>query len=722
MLFLLLCMVTPVFASDDIHPRLMISPADVSLMAEQGPDSPLFSAEVAETRAGVDRYLAELPDVPLPKDPGGGYTHEQHKRNGSLIRDAGVIYQLTGEVAYAEIVRDILLAYAAMYPDLPEHPQKKGQSPGKLFWQSLNEAVWLVYSIQGYDAVIDVLTEQDRTAIEAGLFRPMVSFLADESPQTFDRIHNHGTWAAAAVGMTGYVLNDPEYVEKALYGLKKDGSAGFMKQLDELFSPDGYYSEGPYYQRYAMMPFLFFATAINRNDPARKIFEYRDGVLLKAVYTTIQLSYAGYFFPINDALKDKGLDTIELVYGVAIAFGLTADRSLLSIAREQGRVVLTGDGFAVVQAIEAGEAKPFVFKSMFLRDGSDGEQGALVIMRSDQQALIFKSTAQGMGHGHFDKLAWFYYDNGHEIVSDYGAARFLNVEEKAGGRYLPENNSWAKQTVAHNTLVVDETSHFEGDWKKGELNHPEPLVFEMGDSADIAAARMKGAYEGVVFSRVMMLLKSDLFPRPVVLDVLRIESDENHQYDLPLHYKGQITSVSHDLDPSTRTMTALGDDNGYQHLWLRAQAEVGNGELFKTTWLNDDRFYTYTVLADGQLQAIFTETGAGDPDFNLRREQGLILRAADVSSHTFVSVLEPHGEYNGSREFTTASASHIRELQRASKADTDIIRIVRNDGEYVTVALSWNRDAGEKHSVDFNGTKIEWSGFYRVIDSRGNGK
>ena len=45
--------------------------------------------------------------------------------------------------------------------------------------------------------------------------------------------------------MTGYVLNDKNFVDQALYGLDKSGNAGFLKQLDNLFSPDGYYEEGP---------------------------------------------------------------------------------------------------------------------------------------------------------------------------------------------------------------------------------------------------------------------------------------------------------------------------------------------------------------------------------------------------------------------------------------------------------------------------------------------
>ncbi|WP_205932275.1 hypothetical protein, partial [Pseudomonas viridiflava] len=52
---------------------------------------------------------------------------------------------------------------------------------------------------------------------------------------------------------------------------------------DQLFPPDGYYEEGPYYQRYALAPFILFANAVQRNEPERGIFKRRDGVLLKAV-------------------------------------------------------------------------------------------------------------------------------------------------------------------------------------------------------------------------------------------------------------------------------------------------------------------------------------------------------------------------------------------------------------------------------------------------------
>ena len=708
---------TPASAGE--YPRLLLSPEQAAYIRANFDESPGFAASLAATRDRVDAYFRTPPDVPIPKDPGGGYTHEQHKRNAIAINDAGALYQLTGEEAYADHARQLLLAYAELYPALGTHPKAKDNSPGRLFWQGLNESVWLVYAIQGYDAIHDTLSAADRSVIEKQLLRNMADFLSTGSPRTFDRIHNHGTWAVAAVGMTGYVLDDEDYVRRALYGLEGSGAGGFLKQLDRLFSPDGYYTEGPYYQRYALMPFVLFARAIEANDPGLGIFEYRGGVLLKAIVACVHQSYAGLFFPINDAIKDKGLDTIELRYGLAIAYALTGDRSLLSVAKQQKSYVLTGDGFATAKAIDDGLARPFDYRSVMLRDGHDGESGALVVLRSGSepghQALVFKATAQGMGHGHFDKLNWLFYDNRHEIVTDYGAARFLNVEQKEGGRYLPENESWAKQTVAHNTLVVDGRSHFDGNWKVGQQHHPEQVFFESTGEVQITGAVMEHAYDGVRFERTVAMLRGIVPQRPVVLDIVRVEGDEPRQYDLPLHYNGLFISTSHALDSRTDELAPLGTGNGYQHLWLRASTPVDAGDVFSLTWLNGNRFYTYTALAGDDLEALFTQLGANDPYFNLRREQAVILRVTGAKAATFVSVLEPHGEYNGPEEYTVQSRPRVSALERFNANGADLIRIAASNGNERWLALSHDLRPDRRHSISAAGRTFEWDGFYGLF-------
>src|SRR5690606_32832493 len=100
----------------------------------------------------------------------------------------------------------------------------------------------------------------------------------------------------------------------------------------------------------------------------------------------------------NDAIKDKGLDTIELRYGIATAYALTGDPTLLSIAQMQHPYVLTGDGYRLAKAVDAGLSKPYRYRSKVFRDGPSGKQGALVVLRHgeqpDQRALVFKATSQ----------------------------------------------------------------------------------------------------------------------------------------------------------------------------------------------------------------------------------------------------------------------------------------------------------------------------------------
>jgi len=708
------------------HPNLVINHQDVVAMKKAIKKEGRFKSTFIAQKTSVDTQIKQAITVPVPKDGGGGYTHERHKKNYKLMYNAGVIYQLTGDQKYANYVRDMLFAYAELYPTLPLHPKRKlgKKNPGKLFWQSLNEAVWLVYTSQAYDLVLPSLNASEKAKIETGLLRPIVKFLSVDSPKTFNKVHNHGTWTTAAVGMTGYVLGELDWVEQALYGLDKSGTGGFLRQLDELFSPQGYYNEGPYYQRYALMPFVTFAKAIQANQPERKIFEYRNGIVLKAINTTIQLSYNKLFFPINDSIKSKGTDTIELVNGVTIAYGLTKNTGLLSIAKSQDQILLTGDGLKVADALDNKQETPYHFESVAFGDGNDGKQGALVIMRQNvggDQAVLFKPASQGLGHGHFDKLTWQFYDKGEEIVSDYGAARFLNVEAKSGGGYLPENNSWAKQTIAHNTVVVDEKSHFNGKVKTGNENHPELIFYgenktSNGNVVKVASAKINTAYKDVKLKRTLALIELPKISQSLVVDVFDVVSDNKHQLDLPIHYKGHLIDTNFDLGTKTQSISALGDKNGYQHLWLKAQAQPKSG-LAKVTWLNDNgRFYTQSSIVDGNAEVLFTQLGANDPNFNLRNENAFIYRVNDIKQHSFVSVFEPHGEYNPSKEFTKDASSKLSQLTHHKVKGVDLVTF--SFGGTVDYVLAFNSKNSESLSINFsyNGKSFEFTGHFKLFE------
>lgn len=684
------------------HPCLLLTQKGVEQIKSQNKAAVLFNTALGQTQKQTDVVLTQPIDVPVPKDAGGGYTHEQHKRNYNNMYNAGVMFQLTGEKKYAEYVKSLLFKYADMYPALPLHPIQKSSYRGKLFWQGLNECVWLVYTSQAYDCIYTSLTKKERKFIEDNLFRPMVKFIAIDNSSTFEKIHNHGTWAVAGVGMISYVMGDKDMLEKALYGLDKSGKGGFIRQVNQLFSPDGYFKEGPYYQRYSLQPFIMFAQAIDNNEPERKIFEFKNGVILKAVTTLLQMTEAnGQFFHFNDAL-DKTWHSTELVWGVDIAYNKTGDKELLSIAKKQNTVILNESGYKVASEIE--QAVPFVHKTMVIRDGADGDEGGIGILRSrnedNESCIALKYTSQGMGHGHFDKLSFTYYDNNAEIIQDYGAARFLNIEPKNGGHYLPENNSFGKQTISHNTLVVDEKSHFDGKLDEASKYSPAFYAFVNTDNVKMISAKDTHAAPGVAMQRSLLLVSHPAFEHPLVVDVFRAKSELKHQYDLPFYFKGHLINTDYHYKAFDTSRFLLGSKNGYQHLWVEAQGSTDR-KTAATTWLNGNRFYTLTTVTDKDTEIFLNRIGGSDPNFNLRNEPCFMLRQKEAGNHTFVSVIEAHGEYNPRLEYTLAPYTNIQDVQIITDTEEyTIVKIVAKGGQFITICIANENSAPDaRHKV-----------------------
>ena len=155
-----------------LHPKLILTKQGVADIRAQLGTIPLFDESLAQTKAAIDAEIASGIHMPIPKDLSGGYTHERHKKNFLVLQKAGVLYQILDDEKYAKYVRDVLFAYAEMYPTLPVHPQTRSYARGKLFWQCLNDSNWLVYTSQAYDCIYDWLKEEERETLENNLFRP----------------------------------------------------------------------------------------------------------------------------------------------------------------------------------------------------------------------------------------------------------------------------------------------------------------------------------------------------------------------------------------------------------------------------------------------------------------------------------------------------------------------------------------------------------------------
>lgn len=644
-----------------------------------------FESSYAYAKHVADEALSKPIDVPVPHDAAGGYTHEQHKNNYYAMYYAGFLWQDTGDKRYAEFVKEMMLQYAALYPTLGEHPYKGSPVPGRLFWQTLNESVWLVHTAQAYANIRDYLTPAERDSIEQHLLFPVADFIergTKANYDTFNRMHNHATWACAAVGITGYATGNRELVERALYGSNKDGHAGFLLQMEQLFSPDGYFTEGAYYLRYAIWPFMLFAKVIEENEPDLHIFAYRDGILLKAVNALIQQAYDGVIIRANDALR-KTYSTQEIVAAVDIAYWASRDPELLSIAAEQGSFVLSEAGRVTAQAVADGKAKPFRYHSMLYRDGADGTKGGLAIIRGDEKRdgflFTMKATSHGLSHGHYDKLTIALYDDGQEILTDYGAARFLNIESKSGGRYTHENDTYAQQTVAHNTAVVDGISHFHGDYQTSMRYSPVITYVSLTDSISIISALDTCAYEKerVRMQRTVAVMQPEVLGTefPYVIDIFRLSSPEKHTYDLPFHFNGHLINSSFVAHKQKDHLCAMPGGYGYEHLWKECESPITTDNAWFTI-LQGERFYSVTTTLNEGASALMVRSGANDPNNNLRCEPAIIFRQQGKAHHVFASAIEPHGLFDPNLELT-----------KGYLPQTESIRVLADDDRSTTVEI-----------------------------------
>ena len=740
LLLLVITLATPLLVKAQEHPNLILTKAGVEKVRQNLGQVPLFDATVQSVKREVDAEIALGIDTPIPKDFSGGYTHQRHKLNFQVAQKAGALYQILQDDKYAQYIKDMLFQYEAMYKDLPVHPQERSYARGKLFWQCLNDSNWLVYMSQAYDAIYDTLSAKEREKLENNLFRPFADFISIGNPQFYNRVHNHSTWGNAAVGMIALVMNDEELLQRALYGIEDDGlelggrdndggfikvagqKAGFLANLEDPFSPDGYYTEGPYYQRYAMYPFLIFGLAMHNVKPEKEVFSHKDNVLLKGVDALLNLTDAdGEFFPLNDGQKGMSYYTPALVTAVDIAYHYGAQNpQLLSIAEKQNEVLLDQSGLSVAMAIRDGKTQPFVKNSINLTDGQKGEQGGVGVLRygNEELSLVFKYAAQGLSHGHYDKLSFSLYEKGDEVVQDYGLARFVNIGQKGGGNYLKENKTWAKTTVAHNTLSQNEEMHFDGKYETASKHHSQLYFYDDSNkNVQVVSATESNAYPGTKMHRTMAVIKSEGFEKPFLLDIMKVNSATKNQYDFPFYYMGQVLNGNFTYDSPT-TLNPLGKKNGYQHLYLEGKGNPASSNT-QFSWLGNGKFYTLTSATHKSDELLLTRLGANDPDFNLRRDAALMIRRKNSDNTSFVSVIEPHGSYSPVSELSLNSNSNIAELKLVND-DADYTAVSIKDVKgHISVFILANKEASssKQHALKIDGKSYRWTGPYHFTGS-----
>jgi hypothetical protein len=159
----------------------------------------------------------------------------------------------------------------------------------------------------------------------------------------------------------------------------------------------------------------------------------------------------------------------------------------------------------------------------------------------------------------------------------------------------------------------------------------------------------------------------------------------------------------------------MGKGNGYQHLKVDAKAaELSNISTF--TWMNGNGFYSLSSLTNRKSKIFFTELGANDPNYNLRKQRGLLLRNSQTINNKFLNVYEIHGNYNPASEAVLNSEGSIRNLGLMEGEDEKVIvQIELKDEKHIQLLLDLKFANSATNEMLVNGELISWEGNYKLI-------
>ena len=160
-------------------------------------------------------------------------------------------------------------------------------------------------------------------------------------------------------------------------------------------------------------------------------------------------------------------------------------------------------------------------------------------------------------------------------------------------------------------------------------------------------------------------------------------------------------------------MKPFSKKNGYQHLWLEATGNTTKPTA-NFTFVNQNRFYSITTLADTLTEFKLTRLGANDPNFNFRNTTGFLIRQPGATNHTFVSVIEPHGLYDLTREVTENYDTNLSDLKLIKDEDDfSAVKIsLKNGKQFLFITTNKDFDKAKTRTISINNKTISFTGNY----------
>lgn len=521
-----------------------------------------------------------------------------HDALARAIRDLGIAYLVTDDIKYATKAKEILLGYAERYLSYPLHdingkPTKGG---GHVHPQTLDEAIWLIYIVQGVDAIKSTLTKQELDFAAEKMLLPAAYHIKEHQWG----IHNICCWHASAYGLTGLLLDKADLVQPAIFGPK-----GFMAQVNQGVTDDGQWYERAwgyhFYTTSALEPLamaiyntgiaelpprfkLLFDGPIRFCSPTQELPAFHDSGRVKFIPRSVaghyELAYLWWKDPAHGAIiaKTDRMNQMAALWGVE-------------------DVVTDAPGATSVNFEDTGVA--------ILR--SHHESGKRAAMPPNFIAMDYGE--HGGGHGHPDKLNFVLWARRTLLAEDPGCIAYGN----------PAHQGWYRQTISHNTVLVDGASQKEATGKS--------LAWAQDDNATFVVADAGSIYPNFKAGRALALVGDTL------LDILWAKDTKGNprRIEYAFHSRGDIAF------PDLGAPCEAPEGHGYK--WGKNWNQQPHDGTWKATWLHESvrLSMAHASTAKGTL---FNAKGQGNPPtvlFNLVLNQVQAKEAVYASAFAFSS-------------------------------------------------------------------------------------
>lgn len=641
---------------------------------------------------------------------------------------AAFLYAMEGDEKYLTIARDWLTQYSEKGGDLG----KRALEADDAFFEGGQPWLGDVYyrvdtnPLLAYAWIWKWLSEAERAAIEFGIMTSARFRMnaMDRWTQTANLVFKPTYMVAVA----GLVTGNPELIDWGFY--RKPGSAigGYFPVLNVMLKDSGLWGEAPIYPiahlgllvGSRMSEFLSFVDGgdwYNRAMPSggsiRGLMDY----------------YIDAAYPVEITGYGKGQFRIA-TYGDG-ATGPSGDLYLANPAgphkwhlhEELAKAFdLTGDSRYAVFLSYNQTYQPDLLDHPSLPDQSTWPAApstvwpeyGLAMLRSDESPnywtnpeaiAVFQVLSKGYGHDHRDKFSITLHGAGRLLYPDYNAIQY---ENPAIG--------WTRNTIAHNTLMVDEQDTADAD--------PTDMRHQFSPAVKFLSTSASEVFKTVGQTRTLMLTSEYL------LDIFQAESETPHVYDYLLHSFGRPEPVAAGGFQSGTFLSArfnqvqnkmgMSTDQSWQIDFIIDEAQLKRREEAMAQLLGESQEDNYGPEWYGHISAVRV-TMASSPNTGVVYGEGpqaldmLVVRRQAIAETAFVSTHEP---YEGGQTPRIKAVTVLARTQNAIAVRIDADEFT----DYAAVALGPGQE-DRIHSLSLAEDGSRWITFrnftYLRVDAGG---